>query len=362
MKNRLFKTILGLVCLVGISACGSQPISSSNQPNPSSEKQSESGPVSESVESDESVESQPSQPASESQPSQPASESQPARPSSESQPARPSSESKQAPASESSQQAPNSSDSSSSGGATSSSQSTVIPDDFKYNSYLTKHTEGQKAKYIFEAECTNLGGKEGPGYSGTASEEGMASSTAECGFVTFLYQEGMSVNFLIACDRDVNDAVLSLCVGAEFMKMIINPNNYEIRVDPMTGDFEEFLIPVDEGGILGYFDMFLELYGEVSETGGYIIDEWQCEKIEIDQEGVSDAGKFAEYKITTSLSLKRGINAISLITANSDSPHLGTMGAIAPCVDYISIETTAQLGMFDMQSNGQGDIGCYIKK
>ena len=352
MKNRLFKTILGLACLVGMSACVSKPISSSNQPNPSSQKESENESIVESVESVKSVESQASQAGGESQPASESKESQPAPESKESQPAPSSSKSEEAPAS--------SENTSSEGG--NSSEATVIPDDFKYENYLTKHTEGQKAKYIFEAECTNLGGKEGPGYSGTASEEGMASSIAECAFVTFLYQEGMSVNFLIACDRDVNDAILSICVGAEFMKMVINPSNYEIRVDPMLNDLEDYLIPVDDGGILGYFDMFLELYGDVSETGGYIINEWQCEKIEIDQEGVSDAGKFAEYKITSSLSLKRGINAISLITANSDSPHLGTMGAIAPCVDYISIETTAQLGMFDMQSNGQGDIGCHIKK
>ena len=115
----------------------------------------------------------------------------------------------------------------------SSSSSSGQDEPFEYDSYLLKHEEGKAAEYVFEAECTNLGGKEGPGYSGATSESGMAVYDSENGraCVTYLYSKGCSLNFFIVSDRDVNDATLSLNLAGEFIFVDLNPEKYQIRVD-----------------------------------------------------------------------------------------------------------------------------------
>ena len=92
-----------------------------------------------------------------------------------------------------------------------------------------------------------------------------------------------------------------------------------------------------------------------------IINTWDCGAIEINAEGSSNIIGWSTWKITSHLSLRKGVTCISLITANNDNPEMGTMQAYAPVVDYLSIKTTAQLGMFDQQDNFQGTNGCHIK-
>ena len=115
---------------------------------------------------------------------------------------------------------------------------------------------------------------------------------------------------------------------------------------------------VDAGGCLGNWDEFFLNWYSVGETGGYFIEQWECGEISIGTDGC-ELGYWSLHTITLSLSLKKGFNCISLITDNNeiegDSPH-GTMSATAPVVDYISIETTAQLGVFGQQDLNVGDI------
>jgi len=249
--------------------------------------------------------------------------------------------------------APSSSEQSS---APSSSSSESQEDPFEYDSYLLKHASGS-AEYIFEAECTNLSTKEGLGYSGTATESAMAvhDATGANAFVTYLYKEGLSINYLIVCDRDINNATLKARLGGEFMHVELDPSNYAFRVDTIVTKDD-----LDEA--IGNWDAaFLDYYTDLSETGGYYIDPWDCGSIDINAVGSSDPTNFDVFQITSKLRLKKGINCISLITMNSDSPGMGTMGAIAPVVDYISITTDANLGMYDVNDNGEGTTGVHFK-
>ena len=233
--------------------------------------------------------------------------------------------------------------------------------------YLLKHPEGESANYIFEAECTDLRGKSGSGYSGGATGSGLATHNADdIAFVTFLYTEGISVNFFVACDRDVSDAKLRARFGGEFIHVLLSPDNYTIRVDQAIDP--EYLTDfnpadLDSEGCLGNWDsFFLDYYG-IDETDGYYINSWQCGSIDIDASNQSDVVGWQTFDITFSLSLKEGINCISLITDNDtitgDAPH-GTMTATAPVIDYISIETKAQLGVFNQKNNGEGDNAVHF--
>lgn len=232
---------------------------------------------------------------------------------------------------------------------------------------MLKHEEGQSANYIFEAECTDLRGKSGAGYSGGATGSGMATHNAEdIAYVSYLYSEGVSINFFVACDRDVTDAKLRARFGAEFIYVLLNPDNYTFRVDQNIN--RDYLVDFDpddfdsEGCLGNWDDYFLNYYG-IDETDGYYINEWECEQIEIDASNRSDIVGWDNFDITLSLSLKKGVNCISLITDNDeilgDAPH-GTMTATAPVIDYISIETKAQLGAFNAKDNGEGENAVHF--
>lgn len=255
---------------------------------------------------------------------------------------------------------PSSSDQSSSDQSTSSEQH---DEPFEYDQYLLKHPEGQSAEYVFEAECTNLGGKEGPGYSGASSEKSMAvyDMANNCACVTYLYKKGCSINFFIVSDRDVNNAEMSLSLGGEFIFVDLNPEKYQIRVDyPDTMYLDSAETSVD--GCLGFWDaLFLNTFPDPSVNGGYYVTPWECGSIEIDAYGSSDIVGYFDYKITSSLKLKRGVTCISLITANSEDVGMGTMAANAPVINDMTIKTSAQLGMFDQQDNFQGTNGCHFK-
>ena len=227
--------------------------------------------------------------------------------------------------------------------------------------YILQHAEGQKANYVFEAEYTDTRGKSGTGYSGGTStyRDFAAIDDHGRGYITYLYREGLSVNFFVVSDRDVNNAKFSISIGAEFMKVHLTPENYAIRVDPdILATDPDALKEIDDGGCLGNWDSFFLDWYSTDETGGYFIENWTCGEIEIGEDGC-ELGYWSVHTISMELSLKKGFNCISLITDNSeiegDSPH-GTMGATAPVIDYIAIETTAQLGVFGAQELGVGDI------
>lgn len=238
----------------------------------------------------------------------------------------------------------------------------------KAEDYIISHEDGKKVEYIYEAECTDMRGKRGLGYSGgTTTYRDFAGQTEDgIGYISYLYVPGISVNFFVVSDRDVNDAKLSVRLGAEFIHVLLNPENYAFRVDTDLASIDDdVLVDVEQEGCLGNWDEFFLNFYELSETGGYIIAPWTCGSIDLDADGESNIGLWTTFEITASLSLKKGFNCISMITTNNSiaggSNH-GTMVSTAPVIDYLSIETTAQLGVFDVQDLGYGENACYIKK
>ena len=240
---------------------------------------------------------------------------------------------------------------------------TVEVEEFVGARYLVKHDEGKTVTYRFEAECTNIGGKEGPGWSGTSKAMTIVAETASNGsVVSYLYKKGMSVNFVIVSDRDVEDATLVLRLGAEFIDMRIDPSLYKIRVDPVS---ELDLIPVEEGGAWGAWDKDFLNYYTGSSFKGYYIDSWDCGEVHIDADKSKQVIGIADFAITTTLRLKKGVNSISLITNNSVSDLGvslgGTLEAVAPVVDAIKITTSANLGLYEPKDNGYGAHNAAIE-
>ena len=232
--------------------------------------------------------------------------------------------------------------------------------------------EPKMYEYVFEAECTDLRGKSGPGASGEASGTSMASTSADPevsgdyhGFVTYLYQKGVSVNFVIKSDRDVENVKLVIRLGIESMDYYFNPSNYTIQIDSCS---EDDLKDINDGGAVGNWDAFFMDYygpdgdGKDDETHvRYTLDKWDCGEIHLDGTGSNSPINFTDFTITTTLSLKEGYTCISLITNNSSIPvnnkgveMAGTYGAVAPCIDCIKLTTDAVLEMAVTYNNGCG--------
>lgn len=74
---------------------------------------------------------------------------------------------------------------------------------------------GDVQTWIFEAEDTDLTGKIGPSYSGSAQEESMiiyneAVEASGNRMVGYLYEQGISLEFYIASDEEVDDAQITV--------------------------------------------------------------------------------------------------------------------------------------------------------
>ena len=242
-------------------------------------------------------------------------------------------------------------------------------DTFKYADYLIEHAENEEVTYVFEAECTDLGSKSGPAWSGSYTESSMitVAEGASGGYaVQGLGKPGNSVNFLVVCDRDIEDATLVLQLGnVTKYEMTLDSYNYSVRVDTIISD--EDLLPAPDGAIGNWDEFFLGYYDSLEQTGGYYINTWECGEIRFDAPDPFTAGNVYMgdadgYTITSTLSLKKGVNCISLITTNNETITGTTMSAMAPAVDCIEISTTAQLGMYYQNDNGgYGVEACKIK-
>ncbi len=262
--------------------------------------------------------------------------------------------------------------------------------------YIVPHTEGTSVTYVLEAENTNVGGKQGQGYSGpgdlvvaprNSNGDGPLAGISNEFAICYLYAPLLSVNYFIVSDRDVDDAVLTLRLSAEYMNMIINPETFLIRADRITDTEIIEKTPYDTpAGAWGMWDDYYLNYKEPGSSdfkyeAAYTVDEWDCTYL--DNDGTAQMGiqincwqTGAEmvppqnFLITTRLKLFRGVTCISLIVNNGTNPlsaegnALGTMSAIAPIIDCIGITTKAQLGMYRAAEcgveNGVRSDGCWI--
>lgn len=200
--------------------------------------------------------------------------------------------------------------------------------------------------YIFEAEHVSLvdpetgrplqgmgasGGSEGPNMVDPPAP-GMEGINASNGYyVTYLYSPGLGLYFNIESDRDVSDATLIFRISAETVPFAITSSGEE-------GETEN-------GIILSQYDIALN---------GTLIE---YETIEIlDTTGHKETGgrrPFSDFTIAVNLSLKKGTNTFSFITANTNGMG-GTMAATAPVIDCIKIVTSAELSWNPVTDNEFG--------
>ena len=230
--------------------------------------------------------------------------------------------------------------------------------DFEFLGWFTHAYEGQKVTFpyevtastnfyahwranrmtpvnnIFDAEFTPIRSDETfPGYSGSTLGTGIiqpdasddfgaysdaypllddAHPTAYGNFVTYLYKKGATLTYNIYSDRAVSGVGLYAKLATE-----IAPGGFTIAPE---GDYGyQFIVN----------DVSMD-YGEVDLS--------ECEPAELGQ----DATRFMEFYICD-ISLVEGLNVIKLVTNNENTELGGTMGAVAPEVDYIRLDTTANL-------------------
>lgn len=165
-------------------------------------------------------------------------------------------------------------------------------------------------EYVFEAENLDLKGKSGLGYSGAAQNSEMVMYSANVGasndyFVGYTYSKGLSLEFRIASDRAVDDAVIVARLSGEMASLSLTP------------------------------DMFtIELNGEAIDYG------------RIDISGVPNSGirNFDDYQLCVNAHLNEGENTITFIV-NNDVNWIGggTVGATAPLFDCVKVTTEAVL-------------------
>ena len=162
-------------------------------------------------------------------------------------------------------------------------------------------TKTGSSVYTFEAEQTSLKGKTGPGFSGSATEDGMivSNGTASGGkCVSFLYKKGLTLDFNIASDVKVTDAKITVFVAAEMDGITFDSNAYQVIVNGTALSFAQVSLPNNST-----FTRAIEISG---------------------------------------VTLEQGANSIVLKTNNNTSLG-GTYAGIAPMVDCIKIETSAVL-------------------
>jgi len=158
--------------------------------------------------------------------------------------------------------------------------------------------------YTFEAEQTDLTGKTGPGFSGSASEGDMVvDSTSASGgkAVSYMYKNGLALNFCIASDTAVSDATIVLSLAAEMDSINFTSEEFQILVNDTALPYSDVSLPNDS--------------------------------------------TFRDAITLTGVSLKEGANTIVLKVNNSKRPmgDASTYAATAPMIDCIRIETSAVL-------------------
>lgn len=165
-------------------------------------------------------------------------------------------------------------------------------------------TKTEASTYVFEAEDTDLTGKSGPGFSGTAQEEGMivVSDAASGGnYVSYLYQRNVSLEFYIASGEAVSDATITISIAAEMENINFNSDEFQVLINGEAASYSAVQLPNDK--------------------------------------------TFRDGITITGVSLKEGANFIQLKVNNSKRPQGtgSTYAATAPMVDCIKITTSAVL-------------------
>ena len=202
--------------------------------------------------------------------------------------------------------------------------SAVITADTVVYAGWTREASDEAVEYVFEAENTDLTGKNYPGLSGSAPEKAMvqnfttnirgeelnASGGRYIGYQTTI---GANITFRIVSDMEVDDAKIVLRLSKELGDYTFTPDNYtvELNADPLQ--FEPIA--------------FTDVPSQAAAD-----DVKNCYALPFD-----------DFVIAENVHLKEGVNTINCIVLNSDPIAGTTIESNGPLIDCIKITTTAVL-------------------
>lgn len=187
---------------------------------------------------------------------------------------------------------------------------TPITSDTTVYAKWDKNFTGTK-EFVFEAENVDLSGKTGPGYSSTASEEGMIVTKEGVGandnkYLSYIfYDNGNFIDFELDSAEAATDVKLVARLSLEGNTYTFNPSNFKIFVNDVEVNYPSITINV------------------TSEPGSIS----------------ANTAQFQDYVLSTTISLKKGRNVIRFQTNNTDSPG-GAMKAQGPLLDCIKVTST----------------------
>lgn len=165
----------------------------------------------------------------------------------------------------------------------------------------------EASAWVFEAEDTDLTGKIGPSYSGSAQEESMIIFNQGIGasndrLVGYLYERGITLEFPVAADRDVTDAQIVVRITGEYTTMSYDGNDFQVLVNDKAYPYARVTLDVtDQTQVLPCEDLI----------------------------------------VINGVTLRQGANLIQLKTNNTNAVAGTTFKANAPMVDCIKVITDA---------------------
>lgn len=166
--------------------------------------------------------------------------------------------------------------------------------------------------YVLEAEYVDLSGFHGQGFSGGCDgAQAIAQDKSDLGasngvFLTYMYNQGLSITFTFTSDAAVSDATVILRLSAEIMDISFTSSDFTVALN---------------GTALGYSTISL-----------------------------TENQPFADYVVGTDCTLNAGTNTITLTTTNSTA-MAGTMYATAPIIDCVKLVTSAGIEMEEHREN-----------
>lgn len=169
--------------------------------------------------------------------------------------------------------------------------------------------------YTFEAEDTNMTGKEGVGASGVSTERAMIQydATHLCGassdrWVGYLYKPNLSLDFCFASDMAVQDATLSLRVASELPgEYVFSPENYTVLLNGVAIDFKPFTLTMSSEDV------------------------------------AARSIRFETVVLAENVALQEGANELRVYASNDTTVSGTTYQAVSPLIDCVQIDTTAVL-------------------
>jgi uncharacterized repeat protein (TIGR02543 family) len=166
--------------------------------------------------------------------------------------------------------------------------------------------------YTLEAEYVDLSGFHGQGFSGgcdgaQAISQDKANLGASNGvYLTYMYNQGLSISFEFTSDAAVSDATVILRLSAEIMDITFSSSDFTVALN---------------GKSLNYTDISL-----------------------------TDGQAFEDFTVGTNCTLNEGTNVITLTTTNTKA-MAGTMYATAPIIDCVKIVASSNIEMVEHQEN-----------